>query len=233
VKFAIITGASFGIGAAAAQRFMERDYQVLNLARNSCPVDGVEDFCGDLTVTARDPAFMRRLRERVAGAGRLCLVHNACLYRKDTALDTDDAGLAAALDLNLRVPNLLNTALVASMPPGSSILYVGSTLSEMAVSGSFSYVVSKHALIGMMRACTQDLAGRSIHAACICPGFTDTKMLREHFGNDLELLQTVAGTNAFGRLLAPAEIADLLVLAAASPALNGAVLHANLGQINH
>ena len=44
---------------------------------------------------------------------------------------------------------------------------------------SFSYVVSKHALVGMMRATCQDLAGREIHTACICPGFTDTEMFRD------------------------------------------------------
>jgi 3-oxoacyl-[acyl-carrier protein] reductase len=68
------------------------------------------------------------------------------------------------------------------MGPGSSVLYVGSTLSEKAVPGSFSYVVSKHAQLGMMRATCQDLMGTGIHTAMVCPGFTDTEMLRNHLG---------------------------------------------------
>ena len=115
------------------------------------------------------------------------------------------------------------------MPSGSSILYVGSTLAEKAVPNSYSYVVTKHALIGMMRATCQDLAGRGIHTACICPGFTDTEMLRAHVPD--EAMDAVRGLSAYGRLIEPSEIAHTLHWAAESPVINGAVLHANLGQV--
>ena len=115
------------------------------------------------------------------------------------------------------------------MPPGSSVLYVGSTLSEKAVPGSFSYVTTKHANIGMIRATCQDLAGRQIHTAAICPGFTDTEMLREHVPD--EALTAVASMSAYDRLVNPDEIAATLLWAAASPVINGAVIHANLGQV--
>ena len=115
------------------------------------------------------------------------------------------------------------------MAAGSSILFVGSTLAEKAVPGSFSYVVSKHAQIGMMRACCQDLAGTGIHTACICPGFTDTEMLREHVPADA--MAAVRGMSAFNRLIEPQEIAETLLWAAGTPVLNGSVIHANLGQV--
>ena len=115
------------------------------------------------------------------------------------------------------------------MGAGSCILYVGSTLSEKAVPGSFSYVVSKHAIVGMMRGTCQDLAGTGIHTACVCPGFTDTEMLREHVPDDA--MASVSAMSAFGRLIEPAEVAATLLFAAENPVLNGAVLHANLGQV--
>ena len=84
-------------------------------------------------------------------------------------------------------------------------------------------------MIGMMRATCQDLAGRGIHTACICPGFTDTEMLRAHVPDDA--MASVRAMSAFDRLIDPDEIADCLYWSAQSPVINGSVLHANLGQI--
>ena len=95
--------------------------------------------------------------------------------------------------------------------------------------GSFSYVVSKHAQVGMMRATCQDLAGTGIHTACVCPGFTDTEMLRDHV--PVDAMDSVRGMSAFNRLTEPGEIADALLWAASSPVINGSVIHANLGQV--
>jgi len=82
----------------------------------------------------------------------------------------------------------------------------------------------------MMRATCQDLAGRGIHTACVCPGFTDTEMLRAHVGEDPEILKAIASMSTFDRLVTPAEIATTIKFAADNQVLNGAVIHANLGQ---
>ena len=123
----------------------------------------------------------------------------------------------------------LNYFTIPFMRAGSAILYVGSTLSEKAVPGSYSYVVTKHATIGMMRATCQDLAGRGVHTACICPGFTDTEMLRRHVPE--EAMEGVRAMSAYNRLIDPDEIADTLFWAASNPVINGSVIHANLGQV--
>ena len=95
--------------------------------------------------------------------------------------------------------------------------------------GTFGYVVAKHAVAGMMRATCQDLAGTGIHTACICPGFTDTAMLRDRF--DASGLSAAAARSPLGRIAEPAEIAETLLFAAQNPVINGALMHANLGQI--
>ena len=99
------------------------------------------------------------------------------------------------------------------------------------MAGSCAYVVSKHALIGLMRATCQDLAGRRIHTACVCPGFTDTEMLRAHVGQSAEVLSALAAGVTYGRLIEPEEIARTIHFCALNPVVNGAVLHANLGQV--
>ncbi len=223
---AIVTGASAGIGLATAARFLDAGYRVVNLSRRPCPLDGVTHIPCDLA----DPAFAaaESLAPLLAGAERIALVHNASRLQNDTARTTECAALRAVLEVNVVASNALNRLALPHMRPGSCILFVGSTLAEKAVPGSFSYVVSKHAQIGMMRAVCQDLAGAGVHTACICPGFTDTEMLRAHVPPDA--MDAVRAMSAFGRLVEPAEIADALFWAAHSPVVNGSVIHANLGQ---
>ena len=132
--------------------------------------------------------------------------------------------------VNVSAINTLNRYLLPAMGKQSSVLYVGSTLSEKAVAGAFSYVISKHAQLGMMRASCQDLAGTGIHTAMVCPGFTETEMLKQHLGGDTSLMHEIGSQNGFGRLVDPDEIAAALIWAQANPVINGSVIHANLGQ---
>ena len=72
--------------------------------------------------------------------------------------------------------------------------------------------------------------GSGVHTALICPGFTDTEMLRTHIGSGPEAGRAIAAMNSFNRLIDPEEIAELIRWAHHNPVINGAVLHANLGQ---
>ncbi|PLW81918.1 short-chain dehydrogenase [Kineobactrum sediminis] len=227
---AIITGASVGIGRATAQRFLAQGFNVYNLARRACPDSGVHNIHCDLASTDSVNEACEQLLPLMADSAAVCLVHNASQMRKDAAPDCDSDSLREVLETNVVGINSLNQRLLPAMSQGSSLLYIGSTLSEKAVAGSFSYVVSKHAQTGMMRATCQDLMSTGIHTALICPGFTDTEMLRTHIGNAPDVVAAIGAMNAFGRLIEPDEIAALIVWAHANPVINGSVLHANLGQ---
>ena len=145
-------------------------------------------------------------------------------------LDCSDAELREMLEINILAINALNTALIPSMPSGSSVIYIGSTLSTKAVANSFSYVVSKHAQLGIMRATCQDLMGKGIHTALISPGFTDTEMLQKHLNHDQGLVTSLAKMNSFQRLADPLEIAECIIWAHKNPVINGTIIEANLGQ---
>jgi 3-oxoacyl-[acyl-carrier protein] reductase len=229
MKMLLITGGAAGIGLATIRRFAADGYTTVNLSRRRCPHPSVNHINCDLAVPRFLDNVSGQLVPFLAEAERIVLVHNAARLINDSAVETPSNRLREVLEVNVVAPNTLNYFAIPYMRPGSSILYVGSTLSEKAVPGSFSYVVSKHALLGMMRATCQDLAGREIHTACICPGFTDTEMLREHV--PAEAMDTVRGMSSYGRLVTADEIADVVHYAAQRPVLNGSVLHANLGQI--
>ncbi len=227
---AIITGASVGIGMATARAFLANGYTVYNLSRRPCPLTGVNNLACDLSSAKAINTACDVLLNSINKSESVALVHNACQMRKDSTTACDSDSLREVLETNLIAVNSLNQRLLTSLPSSSSVLYIGSTLSEKAVAGSLSYVVSKHALLGMMRASCQDLMGSGIHTALICPGFTDTEMLRTHLGNNDDVMQAIASMNSFNRLVEPEEIAQFLVWAHNNPVINGSVLHANLGQ---
>ncbi|MEM6775057.1 MAG: SDR family oxidoreductase, partial [Pseudomonadota bacterium] len=180
MTIAIITGASVGIGEATARAFQVGGYEVVNLSRRHCEVANVHNLPCDLSDPDSIGDAIDALLSHVHGLSEICLVHNASQMRKDSAKDCSDDSLRAVLETNVVAVNRLTRALLPGMGPGSSVLYVGSTLAEKAVPNTFSYVATKHAQLGMMRATCQDLMGSGIHTAMVCPGFTDTEMLRNH-----------------------------------------------------
>lgn len=231
MQVAVVTGASSGIGRAIAQRFVNEGLRVVGLSRRaeSAP-GGVDCRAIDLQDLAAVSSVLLSLREELQAASSVCLVHNASDLPADSIDAVDAAVMERTLRLNAVVPSVLSAGLVPLMRPGSSIVYLGSTLSEKAAPGRLSYVVAKHAVVGLMRATCQDLQGKGIHTACVCPGFTDTAMLRPILAQDPAVESAVLGSVGYGRLVKPEEIAEVVDAVRRSPVLNGAVIHANLGQ---
>jgi len=226
----IVTGASSGIGRAIATRFVLDGYNVINISRHPCAERGVENIRCDLAVPGAADSLAVALTPWLADAGPVCLVHNASAMHLDRVDNLASADLRAGLELNLVAPNALNRICIPYLRPGSSILYIGSTLAEKAVPGVAGYIIAKHGLVGLMRATCQDLAGRGIHTCMICPGFTDTRQLRALIGDNADTLASITALSAFDRLIEPEEIAAAVAFAARAPVFNGALIHANLGQ---
>ena len=138
---AILTGASSGIGAAAAEQFVEHGYTVINVSRRDCPVPGVETLATDLADEQSASQTCATLASRVADAGGapVCLVHNASLMLKDRCDTTEDADLSLVLAVNVVGINALNRSLLPLMPARSSVLAqrnasIGESLSFEAAS---------------------------------------------------------------------------------------------------
>ncbi len=232
-KCLLITGASKGIGYATAQRFVEQGYKVVNISRSPCRIATVSNLQIDLTSAGWENARQAEIMAALGDAEQLCVVHNAALLEKDSVKDVTASRLRHVLELNVVATVLLNQIVLERMGAGSSIIYVGSTLGTKAVANTCSYATSKHALVGLMRATCQDLAGSMIHTACVCPGFTKTEMLQAHLGHDEAVYAAIAAGVTHQRLIEPGEIADTIYFCAQTPVINGAVMDANLGQIQN
>ncbi|MGB3508260.1 MAG: SDR family oxidoreductase [Microcoleaceae cyanobacterium] len=229
-KYLIITGGSRGIGLATAKLFLEKEFQVINLSRNLCPLRDVVNIQIDLAAKGFEENLKQELLPQLENSERVILVHNAARLDQGNVENIQANNLRDILEINVVAPTILNQIVMPKMSKGSAIVYVGSTLSEKAVPGAFSYVTSKHAAVGLMRATCQDLMDRGIHTVCICPGFTDTPMLRNHLNHDEMVIEQIKTMNAQNRLIEPTEIAQSIYFAATNPVINGAILHANMGQ---
>lgn len=231
-NYLVITGGSRGIGKECISIFANNGWKILNISRTDCDLPGVMNFNIDLCDPDWPTTFGTHLLEKVADAKQICLVHNAAAFKQDNIRELDSEALREVLEFNIVSPQALNKLLIPKMHAGSSIIYIGTTLSEMAVPNRASYVITKHALVGMMRSTCQDLAGKNITTCCVCPGFVNTSMLTSQVEEKM-LNDIIKGRVTAGRLIEPREISDLVYFCAHNPVINGSVIHANLGQITN
>lgn len=234
----IVTGGGSGIGAAVARRAAQEGWAVLNLSRSGMrePLSPeerarIESVQVDLVRDWRQSALaftQTTLKRHTRLARRIVLVHNAAFSFNDTTQAPRIAEMSALLELSTLIPARLNELVIPRMQRGSSIIYVGSTLSHRGVSGSLSYVTAKHALLGLARATAKDLYGTGIHALCVCPGPTDTPMLSGLYGEERHRMFEPLMSE--GRLATPEEIARVVLFAAKSPQMNGALIDAAFGE---
>ena len=228
-KFLIITGGSSGIGYAAAVLFQKENYKVINLSRSEIPLKDAIHISVDLSTSTWHEEVRSTFKTLLEDADQISLIHNASKMQSDNVENFDLDALRDVLEVNLVVPSILNQLTIPYMKRGSSIIYVGSTLSEKAVPQMSSYVTTKHGMIGLMKSTCQDLFGRFIHTACVCPGATETEMLQEYVQGNTEALKIIAGTLSENRLISSPEIASTLLFCAQNSVINGSVIHANLG----
>jgi len=234
----IVTGGGSGIGAAVARQAAREGWAVLNLSRSGMrePLSPeerarIESVQVDLVRDWRHSALaftQTTLKRHTRLARRIALVHNAAFSFNDTAQAPRIAEMAALLELSTLIPTRLNELVIPRMQRGSSIIYVGSTLSHKGVPGSLSYVTAKHALLGLARATAKDLYGTGIHALCVCPGPTETPMLSGLYGEERHRMFEPLMSE--GRLATAEEIARVVLFAAASPQMNGALIDAAFGE---
>jgi NAD(P)-dependent dehydrogenase (short-subunit alcohol dehydrogenase family) len=229
-KYIVLTGGSRGIGEATIKLFTEAGWQAVNLSRTPCKIPGVKNFTVDLSEPELVEKMEKQLKDAVPNATTICLVHNAGCQAKDTVEDVSLAEIRRTFNVNVVSSSLLNKMFIPLMKPGSSVLYLGSMLADRGVPGNASYIMSKHAVLGLMRATCQDLVGRKITTCCICPGLVDTKLLKDSMSD--ELVQHLLNTYVIGqRLIDPSEIAQVIFDCAHSAVINGAIVPANLGLV--
>ena len=156
------------------------------------------------------------------------LVNNAAVSRRGAVADLSDEDWAAVLDTGLTGAFQVTRAVLRRMPDGGRIVNMSSVLGKFGVADHAAYCAVKHGLIGFTRALALEVARRGITVNALTPGWVDTAMAQDGFAL-LARVQNVSIEEArrraldevpLGRILAPREVADLVVFLC-SPAATG------------
>ncbi|MEU3059489.1 glucose 1-dehydrogenase [Streptomyces subrutilus] len=220
-KVAMITGASSGIGAAAARLFAAEGAAVVLVARRKERLDLlVEEIRADggRAVAVRgDVASSDDVERAVATAvetfGTLdAAFNNAGYATAGTPLhEIDDEVYERTLDVNLRgVWNCLRhqVPVMLASGAGGSVVNTSSVAGLRATGASAAYVAAKHAVIGLTRAAALDYGRRGVRVNALVVGSTRTEMMEEVLGVDPDLEEVFLAHSVQRRMSGPDEVAQ-------------------------
>jgi NAD(P)-dependent dehydrogenase (short-subunit alcohol dehydrogenase family) len=187
MKTAIVTGATSGIGRAAAIALADDGYWVLATGRDERRGEEVQKRIGERGKGAffrqdlgEDRAPERIVEQAVSETGRLdVLVNNAGIHFLATIEETDPGRLDELMAVNLRAAMLLSRGAIPAMRDsgGGVIVNVSSEAGVVAVPNQVAYNVSKAAMLMLTKSIAVDHADDGIRAVSICPGTTRTPLV--------------------------------------------------------
>ncbi len=184
-KVIVITGASSGIGAAAARAFAAEGGHVVLAARSAAPLEAV---AGEIVAAGGralavpldvcDPGAPERLLERAARelGGIDVLVNNAGVNHRGAVEERTPAELAQIVAINLTAPILLTRAVLPYLRRrgAGAIVNVASLAGRVPLPHEATYSATKFGLRAFSFALAGELAGSTIKVAVVSPGPVDT-----------------------------------------------------------
>ncbi|WP_334128850.1 3-oxoacyl-ACP reductase FabG [Sneathiella sp.] len=237
-KFALVTGASGGIGAAIARQLHGRGATVgLSGTREEAlqeVAESLKERVHVLPCNLSDAAAVDGLISAAEGAmGQLdILVNNAGLTRDGLAMRMKDEDWDIVMDVNLKAAFKLSRNALRGMMKRrfGRIIGITSIVGVTGNPGQANYAASKAGMIGMSKSLAQEVASRGITVNCIAPGFIETAMTDALSDAQKETL--LAGVPA-GMLGRPEDIASAVVYLASDEAayITGQTLHVNGGMV--
>jgi 3-hydroxybutyrate dehydrogenase len=228
-RHAVVTGASRGIGLAIAKALVAEGACVAMLGRDAARLESAsqdlsapgrtEPLAADVTNPPALREAINRARQRFGPVQ--ILVNNAGEAVSAPFLRTNEALWQQMLGVNLTgVYSCTKEALPDMLEAGyGRIVNVASTAGLRGYRYGAAYVAAKHGVIGLTRALALELAEQGITVNAVCPGYTDTDLMRNAVANivqrtgrsEEEARAALVAGNPQHRAIQPVEVAQAVV----------------------
>jgi len=208
-RFAVVTGATRGIGRAIAACLHATGARVLGTGRGA--PGGLPEGCEFRAVDLGEARAAAAFAEELRSAAPDILVNNAGVNRLAPFAETDPATFELMHRTNVLGPMLLCRAVLPEMRRRhwGRIVNIASIWSKRSLPGRAAYSASKFALDGFTAALAAEVAADGVLANCVSPGFVDTELL--HAMIDEAQISELAAQVPMRRLAQPEEIAAFVV----------------------
>jgi 3-oxoacyl-[acyl-carrier protein] reductase len=228
-KKALITGASRGIGKAAAELFSQKGYTVvgtyLNTPQKSAAIDYVKT---DLS----NPDDILKLAEYIKKnyGGADVLVNNAGIALQKLFTDCSESDYDRVMNINAKSYFLTCKVFLPYMigQKRGAIVNVSSIWGIAGASCETLYSMSKAAVIGLTKALAKEVGPSGIRVNAVAPGVIDTDMNRNLSEDDL---REIADSTSLCRIGTPLEIAKTILFLCSDNFITGQVITVDGGFI--
>lgn len=224
-RHALVTGASRGIGVAIAQVLLDHGASVTLLGRKLPAVSAMSaklsaDRCHGVAADVADVNQMRAaFQDATHRSGAIdILINNAGQALSAPLHKMDDALWSAMLAVNLTGTYHGMRLVLPSMLERDfgRIVNVASTAGLRGYPYVSAYSAAKHGVIGLTRSVALEVASRNITVNAVCPGYTDTDIVRDTISNiqaktqrsPSEALAALVANNPQRRLVRCEEVAN-------------------------
>jgi len=223
-RHALVTGGGRGIGLAIASALLDQGARLTLLGRDRARLEtAAHGLAGDVSVVAADVADAAQVAAAFADAkargGRVdILVNNAGQAMSRPLGRTDTAFWEQMLAVNLTGTFLCSQQALPDMLDGGfgRIVNVASTAGLTGYSYCTAYCAAKHGVVGFTRALAREVATHNITVNAVCPGYTETDIIRDAITNiraktgrsEQEAVASLVASNPQGRFVQPEEVAN-------------------------